>query len=53
MDRCKKTNLFYMQTMSDRVILADENDQAIGDMDKLEVHQKGLPETIPSLVPLP
>ncbi len=28
--------------MNDRVILVDKNDQAIGDMDKLEVHQKGL-----------
>ena len=31
-----------MQTINDRVILVDENDQAIGDMDKIEVHQKGL-----------
>ena len=31
-----------MQTMNDRVILVDEKDEPIGDMDKLEVHQKGL-----------
>ncbi len=28
--------------MNNRVILVDENDLAIGEMDKLEVHQKGL-----------
>jgi isopentenyl-diphosphate delta-isomerase len=28
--------------MNDRVILVDETDRVIGDMDKLEVHQKGL-----------
>ncbi len=28
--------------MNERVILVDKNDQPIGDMDKLEVHQKGL-----------
>jgi isopentenyl-diphosphate delta-isomerase len=28
--------------MNDRVILVDEKDEPIGEMDKLEVHQKGL-----------
>ena len=31
-----------MNLINDLVILVDEKDQPIGDMDKLEVHQKGL-----------